>query len=123
LYIFTDSPAFDIDSKHPKAKMFYYDTKFLIAIIILVTVLICSAALMIICFKCRKLKHFLFLLLKLKLSKLKYKKNTGQRKNQKKNVSLESIKNSDIKRDRFYATIHKPGMQMNDKIPGESKSF
>jgi hypothetical protein len=43
-----------------------------------------------------------------------------QRKIQKKKSSIETSKSStDIKRDRFYGTIHnKTPMQMSDKIPG-----
>lgn len=43
----------------------------------------------------------------------------------KKNHVIEpSTKASDIKRDRFYGTIHKPSsMQINDKIPGKFLSI
>lgn len=41
-------------------------------------------------------------------------------KKKKSHVIEPCTKTSDIKRDRFYGTIHKPSsMQINDKIPGE----
>ena len=33
-----------------------------------------------------------------------------------------NTKASEIKRDRFYGTIHKPSMQINEKIPGRKRS-
>lgn len=92
---FTDTPSIDLDYKNSKNRIFYYDVRFITLAIVLLTILICTIAIMIICLKCR------------------------QRRIQKKN-SIESSKSAEIKRDRFYGTIHKTPLQISDKIPGES---
>jgi Down syndrome cell adhesion protein 1 len=93
--VFTDAPSIELENRNSKNRLFYYDVRFIIAVIIITTILICSIALMIICLKCR------------------------QRRIQKKKSSIETSKSSEIKRDRFYGTIHKTPLQINDKIPGE----
>lgn len=89
-----DTPSIDLDYKNSKTRIFYYDVRFITLGIILITILICTIAIMIICLKCR------------------------QRRIQKKNSIESSTKSSEIKRDRFYGTIHKTPLQISDKIPG-----
>ncbi|KAG5678293.1 hypothetical protein PVAND_007980 [Polypedilum vanderplanki] len=94
-----DAPSIELDNRNSKNRLFYYDVRFITSVIIITTILICSIALMIICLKCR------------------------QRRIQKKKTSIESSKTSEIKRDRFYGTIHKTPMQINDKIPESSEDI
>lgn len=42
----------------PSSRPFYYDVKFLMAVIIIITIIICTIALTIICFKCRKIRFY-----------------------------------------------------------------
>lgn len=42
---------------NPSFRPFYYDVRFLMAVIIIITIIICTIALTIICFKCRKFKE------------------------------------------------------------------
>ncbi|XP_070509604.1 cell adhesion molecule Dscam2 isoform X3 [Chironomus tepperi] len=94
-----DTPSIDLDYKNSKTRIFYYDVRFITLGIVLITILICTIAIMIICLKCR------------------------QRRIQKKNSIETSTKSSEIKRDRFYGTIHKTPLQISDKIPESSEDI
>lgn len=109
-----DPPPPEIEHRRNRNKIFFYhDAKIIIIIIISVTVLICTTAMAIICFKYRetraelkqaRMQNFLYVF-------------PGQRSRQRKEAQ-DNQKNSDAQRDRYYATIHKVALQAGDKIPG-----
>jgi hypothetical protein len=80
-----------------------------------VTVLICSTAIAIVCFKYRMKRAELK---KARMHNLLYV-FPGQRVRQRKEAQ-EKQKSSDAQRDRYYATIHKVALQAGDKIPGST---
>lgn len=95
--------------------MFYNDARVVISTIIAITIIICSTALSIICYKYRMqqahmrnagLPNSLYVF-------------AGQRDHQRKDAT-DNQKNADAQRDRYYATIHKVALQ-GDKIPGKKE--
>lgn len=113
-----EPPPPEIVQRGHRSNIFYGNVNLLIPSIATISGMICTVALIVMCYK-----HSKYYLNFLEFSISNSKILISEQGNRLQKESLETRQNNDAaQRERYYATIHKVSLQNNEKIPGKEEN-